>query len=169
MIKSLSSIYSYYIFCSISIILISLILFFATKRYRKLNENIYSIFLNLNMRKTILLACSIVNVMIIIYSCFFIKNFNNIILYMLIANTLISASVSLNIRTILFDIFYLLITLSSLKIFSLIYNYLNEVYYSKIVYILSLIFMAMILFYGIFITIRKIKLILYKERERKIV
>ena len=121
------------------------------------------------MRKTILLACSIVNVMIIIYSCFFIKNYNNIILYMLIANTLISASVSLNIRTILFDIFYLLITLSSLKIFSLIYNYLNEVYYSKIVYILSLIFMAMILFYGIFITIRKIELILYKERERKIV
>ncbi len=169
MIKSLSSIYSYYIFCSIFIILISLILFFATKRYRKLNENIYSIFLNLNMRKTILLACSIVNVMIIIYSCFFIKNFNNIILYMLIANTLISASVSLNIRTILFDIFYLLITLSSLKIFSLIYNYLNEVYYSKIVYILSLIFMAMILFYGIFITIRKIELILHKERERKIV
>ena len=121
------------------------------------------------MRKTILLACSIVNVMIIIYSCFFIKNFNNIILYLLIGNTLISASVSLNIRTILFDIFYLLITLSSLKIFSLIYNYLNEVYYSKIVYILSLIFMAMILFYGIFITIRKIELILYKERESKIV
>lgn len=166
MIQNLISIYPYYIFLSIFIVVISIILFLTTKKYYKKFERIYSLFLNLNIRSVILIASSILNFTFILFFCFYIKGYNDFVMYLIIINTIISICVSLNIHIILFDILYTIITLVCLKLYYLVNIYINQIYYDKKILILGIIFMITILIYGLFIIIRKIELVLNRSRRR---
>jgi len=169
LIKSLNSIYSYYIFYSVFIVILSIILFYATKKYKSNKERIYSMFLNLNRRDIVLLSCTFLNLIFVLYLCFFIKNFNNLILYMIIVNSLVSLGISLNSSIIVFDIFHTTITVLILKLFSLIYNYLFNIYYTRVIFVLGILFMLMIVIYVLFVTYRKLELIFHRERIRRLV
>lgn len=166
MIQNLVSIYPYYIFLSIFIVVIAIILFFATIKYSKKKTNLYSLFLNLNLRSIVLISSCVLNLTFILFFCFYIKGYNNFVTSLIIINTFLSLCISLNIHMILFDILYAFVTIVCLKLYSLVYIYINEIYYDKNVLILSIIFMIMILIYGLFITIRKIELILRDSRRR---
>ena len=126
-------------------------------------------FLNLNRRDIVLLSCTLLNLIFVLYLCFFIKNFNNLILYMIIVNSLVSLGISLNSSIIVFDVFHTAITVIVLKLFSLIYNYLFNIYYTRIVFILGILFMLMIVIYVLFVTYRKLELIFHRERIRRLV
>ncbi|MDD6272452.1 MAG: hypothetical protein ACI33S_05545 [Bacilli bacterium] len=166
MIQSLVSIYPYYIFLSVFIVIIAIILFFATMKYNKKRTNLYSLFLNLNLRSIVLLSSCILNLSFILFFSFYIKGFNNLAVYLIVINTFLSLCISLNIHIILFDILYAFVTIACLKLYSLVYIYINEIYYDKNVLILSVLFMIMILIYGLFITMRKTELILRDSRRR---
>ena len=164
MIQNLRAIYPYYIFLSIFIISLSLILFFNTRKYKDKKSNFYSLFLNLNARNVILLASTLLNFTFVFFLACFIKYYHPLIIYMLIINSIISIIICFDIQIIGYDIMYTIASVVMLKIFNLIYTYLSNIYYERIIFILGILFLIMIIVYSIFITIRKMEMIVNKSR-----
>lgn len=165
MISNLKSIYSYFIFVGIFIVLISIIFFFATKKYNKNRIKLFALFSSLDKRSILLISTFVLNFTIV--SFFSVKSlyFNNFVIYLILINILISIIVSLNIRVSISNIIYSLISIFSLKIINIVYTYLSSIYYDRLTFILGAIFVLMVIVYELFITFRLTEIVLkYKNK-----
>ena len=166
MISNLKSIYSYFIFAGIFIIILAIIFFFATKKYNKKRVKFFALFVNLNRKGIILISSFILNFTLVSYFAVKSLYFNNLIIYIIAINVIISCIVSLKPRLIISNIIYSLISVFSLKIINLVYNYLFNIYYDKLTFILSIIFVLMLIVYELFITFRLTEIVLkYNKME----
>lgn len=164
MIQILTSIYPYFIFLSVFIVVLAIILFLVTRKYKDKRTKFYSLFLNLNARSVILVATTLLNLTFILYLTLCVKYYDDFILYLLIANSVVSIIMSLDIHLVGYDILYTVISVIILKVFSLIYNYLDTIYYNRVIFVLGIVFLLMIIIYAFFITIRKIEIIIKKNK-----
>ena len=164
MIQILTSIYPYFIFLSVFIVVLAIILFLGTRKYKDKRTKFYSLFLNLNARSVILVATTLLNLTFILYLTLCVKYYDDFILYLLIANSVVSIIMSLDIHLVGYDILYTVISVIILKVFSLIYNYLDTIYYNRVIFVLGIVFLLMIIIYAFFITIRKIEIIIKKNK-----
>lgn len=164
MIANLKSIYSYFIFIAIFIIILSIIFFLTTRKYSKRKVKLFSLFSSLNNRTIILLASFILNFTLVSFFAVSTKHFNNFILYLIIINNIITIIISMDISVIVANIIYSIISIFSLKIINLVYNYLSLIYYDRLTFILGIIFVLMIIVYELFITVRLFEIVLNKVK-----
>lgn len=163
MIRDLRGVFSYFIFASIFIVFISIIFFFATKKYKKNKVKFFGLFTSLSTRDAILISSFILNFTIVVFFAVCPMFYNNFVMYMIIINTIISLITSLNVHMMLGSIIYSFISIFSLKIVNLVYNYLSSIYYDRITFILGIIFVIMILIYELFVTFRQLEIVLKKN------
>ena len=83
---------------------------------------------------------------------------------MIIFNSIIGIILSFNLHFIIAEIIYTFITLVVLVLLNLVNTFLNNISYDKMTYILSLKFMGTIIVYLLFISVRKLELILKKNK-----
>ena len=75
-----------------------------------------------------------------------------------------SIILSFNLHLILAEIVYTFITLFVLILLNLVNTFLTNINYDKMTYILSLIFMGTIVVYLLFTSVRKLELVLKKNK-----
>ena len=163
MIRDFRGVFSYFIFASIFIVIISIIFFFATKKYKKNKVRFFGLFTSLSTRDVILISSFILNFTIVVFFVIFPMFYSNFVMYMIIVNTLISIITSLNVHMILGSIIYSFISIFSLKIVDLVYNYLSSIYYDRLTFVLGIIFVIMVIIYEMFVTFRQLEIVLKKN------
>lgn len=160
MLQNLNSLFSYFIFVSIFIIVLAILFFFATKKYSKKKVKLFSLFASLNNRSIILLSSFILNFTLIAFYAVATQHFNSLIVYLIIINNIVAMVVSLNYRVIISNVLYSVISIFSLKIINLVFNYLSLIYYDRLTFILGVIFVLMIIVFEMFITVRLFEIVL---------
>lgn len=165
MISNLKSIYSYFIFVGIFIVLMSIMFFFATRKYNKKRIRLFALFASLDKRSIVLISTFILNFTLV--SFFSIKSFyfNDFVIYLMIVNIVISIIISLNIRVSISNIIYSLMSIFSLKIVNIVYTYLSSIYYDRLTFVLGAIFVLMVIVYELFITFRLTEIVL-KNKDK---
>ena len=164
MINNLKNIYPFVIFVGIVLIVLSLILFFGTIKYKKRKLKTLAIFASLSKRNIVLISTIVLNFLIVIYFLFQIKNYSDVVTYLIIVNGVISIITSLNIHMLLSTILYSAISILSLKIVSLTYNYLANIYYDRMTFILACIFILLLVVYEIYVTFRQVEIVMKKSK-----
>lgn len=163
MIRNLKGIYSYFIFAGIFLFLLSLIFFFVTRKYKKSRIKILALLSSLNKRTIILVSTFILNFTLVAFFAISSKNYNDFVMYMILINSGISIIVSLNIRMIISTVLYTFISIFSLKIINLVYNYLSSIHFDRLTFILGMIFVLMVIIYELFVTVRLLEIVLKKN------
>lgn len=164
MVSNLKSIFSYFVFVSVVIVIMAIIFFLITKNYSKKKIKILALFSSLNGRSIILIASFVLNLTLTVFYAFVPQLYCEFVLYFLIINTLISMIVSLDVKVIISNLVYTIISIFSLKIISLVYNYLSYIYYDKLTLILGLIFTIMVCLYELFIMFRLTEIVLKNKK-----
>ena len=83
---------------------------------------------------------------------------------MIAFNSIVSIILSFNLHLILAETVYTFITLFVLILLNLVNTFLTNINYDKMTYILSLIFMGTIVVYLLFTSVRKLELVLKKNK-----
>jgi hypothetical protein len=83
---------------------------------------------------------------------------------MFIVNALVTIILSLKIHIIIAEIIYTSVTVGLITLLSLINTFLTTVNYDKMTHILSIVFLCTIVVYAFFIAVRKLELVLKKNR-----
>ena len=141
----------------------ALIFFFATRKYKKTRIKFFALFTTLSKRKVVLVASLILNFTLVSFFAVATFFYNDFVMYMIIINSLISMIVSVNLHIICSNLVYTIISVFSLKIINLVYNYLNSIYYDTLTFILGAIFVLMIIVYELFVTFRQLEIIVKKK------
>jgi len=153
-----------YIFFSIIVIALSLFLFFYTKKYSEKKVKIFGLFLDLSKIDCIILGTSLLHLIISVYCLFNISNYGLLFMAMIIFNSLISIVLSFNLHLIIAEVIYTSITLLVLTLLNLINTYLDKINYDTLTHVLSIVFMIAISVYLLFISVRKLELVLNKNK-----
>lgn len=164
MISSLKSIFSYFVFVGVVIVLIAIILFLTTKKYNKKKIRLLALFSSLNSRSIILISSFVLNLTLCVFYAFAPHLYCSFVIYFLVINTIISMIVSLDLKIIIGNSIYTIISIFSLKIISLVYNYLSLIYYDRLTFILGLIFTIMVCIYEFFIMFRLTEIVLKNKK-----
>ena len=146
-------------------LLISLIGFLLTKKFNKKFYRFYILFMGLSFREVFLLATVFLNVVLIIYFIFNVNYFLPLGLYMIAVTNFLSCLLSFNIRLIIIDIIYTSILCGLLWLLMTIKNYQSYVGQNIYIKVLIIVFIIMIILYTLFITIRKINLLVNIHRS----
>ncbi|MBQ4263462.1 MAG: hypothetical protein IJB83_04415 [Bacilli bacterium] len=154
---------NFYIFFSIIVLILAISLFIYTKKYKKTKVRILGLFLDLTKKESVLLSTNLLSLLLNIWCCLNIENYNALFLLMIIFNSLITIIISLNIRMILLKIISTSITLLVLKLLSLINTYINNINYNVQTHILNIVFLITIIIYSCFVSIRELELLLKKN------
>lgn len=165
MISNFKGIFSYFIFASTFIFIMSLIFFFLTKKYKKGRVKLFALFLSLNNRSILIVATFILNFTLVSFFSVMSNMFNSYVIYLIIVNVIISLIVSLNLKIFIVNFVYTIISIFSLKIINLVYNYLTNIYYDRLTFILGIIFVLMIIVYELFITFRLTEIVLKNKNN----
>ena len=152
--NNLKLILNLYIFFSIIVILLAVFLFIYTKKYTQKKVRILGLFLDLSKIDCIVLATNLLHLIISIYCVFNIDKFNIMFFAMIAFNSIVSIILSFNLHLIFAEIIYTFITLFVL----------TKINYDKMTYILSFIFMGTIVVYLLFTSVRKLELVLKKNK-----
>ena len=107
---------------------------------------------------------NLLHLILSIYCVFNISNFNIMFFTMIAFNSIVSIILSFNLHLIIAEIIYTFITLFGLILLNLVNTFLTNINYDKMTYILSLIFMGTIVVYLLFISVRKLELVLKKNK-----
>lgn len=162
--NNLKLILNLYIFFSIIVILLAVFLFIYTKKYIQKKVRILGLFLDLSKIDCIVLATNLLHLIISIYCVFNIDKFNIMFFAMIAFNSIVSIILSFNLHLIFAEIIYTFITLFVLILLNLVNTFLTKINYDKMTYILSLIFMGTIVVYLLFTGVRKLELVLKKNK-----
>lgn len=153
----------YLLFCSIVVIL-AVSLYVYTNKYKNERIKIFGLFLNLDKRECLLLSCNLLTLIVTTYSLIAVKNFNYILISMLLTISIVSIIFSLNIHLIISEIMYSSITIIIIKLLNLMKLFLIDVNFDYLTYSLSVIFTIIIFVYSLFVFIRKTELLLRKNK-----
>ena len=162
--NNLKLILNIYIFFSIIVVSLSLFLFIYTRKYTQKKIRILGLFLDLSKIDCIILATNLLHLILSIFCIFNIDKFNLLCFVMIVVNSIISIILSFNLYLIIAEIIYTSITLFGLILLNLVNTFLTNINYNKMTHILSLIFMGTIIVYLLFSSIRKLELVLKKNR-----
>ena len=83
---------------------------------------------------------------------------------MIAFNSIVSIILSFNLHLIVAEIIYTFITLLGLTLLNLVNTFLTKINYDTMTYILSLVFMGTIVVYLFFISVRKLEIVLKKNK-----
>ena len=147
------------------ILIIFLIIFFITsllltRKYKNKYRNFYSIFLDLNKREAFLYGTLILNFLLIMYFLVNIESYYYIGIYMIAIVNIFSSMSAFNFYLAFLNIIYSFISIELLWLLNLINSYLTNMILDKNVLFLKRLLVFMIILYAIFITIRKLEIIL---------
>lgn len=153
-----------YIFFSIIVVALSIFLFLYTKKYSEKKVRIFGLFLDLSKIDSIILGTNLLHFIVSIYCLFNISNYGLLFMAILICNSLISVVLSFNLHLIIAEVVYTSITLLVLTLLNLINTYLDKINYDTMTHVLSIVFMITIGVYLLFISVRKLELVLNKNK-----
>ena len=153
-----------YMFFSIIVVALSIFLFLYTKKYSQKKVRIFGLFLDLNKVDSIMIATNLLHFIISVYCLFNISNYGLLFVAMLVFNSLISIVLSFNLHLMIAEVIYTSITLLVLTLLNLINTYLSKINYDMMTHILSIIFIITIGVYLLFISVRKLELVLNKNK-----
>lgn len=162
--NNLKSILNLYIFFSIIVILLAVFLFIYTRKYKQKKIRILGLFLDLGKVDCIILATNLLHLILSIYCVFNIRDFNIMFFTMIAFNSIVSIILSFNLHLIIAEIIYTFITLFGLILLNLVNTFLTKINYDTMTYILSLVFMGTIVVYLLFISVRKLEIVLKKNK-----
>ena len=163
MLESFKGIFSYFVFAAIFIVLMSLIFFFGTIKYKKDKVKFLALFTTLDKRKVILISSLVLNFTLVSFFAVATFYYNNFVMYMIVINSIISIVVCRDIHMIFSSIIYNLLSIFSIIIINSVYNYLYFIYYDSLTFILGVIFVIMVIVYELFITFRQLEIIVKKN------
>lgn len=164
MLSKLKLMFSFYIFMAIIIICISFFAFFITKKYKEKRIKLYALFMDISKREVILLSCSLFTLFVNIFLHINVKVYSNLFMYMLIFSSVIFIIFALNIRLILLEIFYLGSELLIINLLTYVNNYINYVFFDKMIVALKIVFIVLACLYGIYIFVRKVEILLKNNK-----
>ena len=162
--NNLKLILNLYIFFSIIVILLAVFLFIYTRKYKQKKVRILGLFLDLSKVDCIVLSTNLLHLIISIYCVFNISSFNIMFFTMIAFNSIVSIILSFNLHLIIAEIIYTFITLFGLILLNLVNTFLTKINYDTMTYILSLVFMGTIVVYLLFISVRKLEIVLKKNK-----
>ncbi len=172
MIDKLYLIFSLFVFILTFSIIFFIVGFILTKKFNNKYLGFYSIFFDLNKRESFLLACSLLNYLLIIFFTININYYSINFTYLIIITSIFFALLAFNIQLILSDIFFSLISIVLIWVLNLLNKYLIDINFTNTILILKIILIVMIIIYATFVIITKINMILKirrKKMERKVI
>ena len=147
----------------ISFLLFSLVALIAgmliTKKFNIKYRKIYSIFMGLSFREVLLLSTILINLIVVLYFLMNIDTFVPIGLYALVALCFVFCIFSLNVKAIITNIIYTVVSGALLWLLMIISNYHDYIGSNTLVLALIIIFTLLIIVYVIFITVREINIL----------
>ena len=164
MTSNLKLVLDFYIFFSIVTLIISVVLFLMTKNFNQRKIKVLGLFLDLSRNDCIILATNLYQLILTIYCVININKFCLLFMAMFIINALVTIILSLKIHIIVAEIIYTSVTVGLITLLNLINTFLTTVNYDKMTHILSIVFLCTIIVYAFFITVRKLELVLKKNR-----
>lgn len=162
--NNLKLILNLYIFFSIIVILLAVFLFIYTRKYKQKKVRILGLFLDLSKVDCIVLSTNLLHLILSVYCVFNISDFNIMFFTMIAFNSIVSIILSFNLHLIIAEIIYTFITLLGLTLLNLVNTFLTKINYDTMTYILSLVFMGTIVVYLLFISVRKLEIVLKKNK-----
>ena len=150
-------------------LLITLIGFLLTRKFNKKFHKVYILFMGLSFKEVFLLSTVFLNAILIIYFLVNVNYFLPLGLYMIVVSNFLSCFFSFNFRVIIVDIIYTLISCGLLWLLLMVRNYQDYIGNIKYLNILIIVFIIMIVIYTLFITIRKINLLINIHRKVDVV
>lgn len=162
--NNLKLILNLYIFFSIIVILLAVFLFIYTRKYKQKKVRILGLFLDLSKVDCIVLSTNLLHLILSVYCVFNISDFNIMFFTMIAFNSIVSIILSFNLHLIIAEIIYTFITLLGLILLNLVNTFLTKINYDTMTYILSLVFMGTIVVYLLFISVRKLEIVLKKNK-----
>lgn len=162
--SNISLVLKFYVFFSIFVLVLAIWLFIYTRKYKKSKVRLLGLFLNLTKRECILLSTNVLGFLLNIWCAINISSYNNLFLVMILVNAVVTIVGALDLHIVAAEIVYTGITVVVLKLLSLINIYLNNVSYNVLTHSLSIIFLLTIIVYSCFICIRKLELLLKKNK-----
>lgn len=162
--NNLKLILNLYIFFSIIVILLAVFLFIYTRKYKQKKVRILGLFLDLSKVDCIVLSTNLLHLILSVYCVFNISDFNIMFFTMIAFNSIVSIILSFNLHLIVAEIIYTFITLLGLTLLNLVNTFLTKINYDTMTYILSLVFMGTIVVYLLFISVRKLEIVLKKNK-----
>lgn len=162
--NNLKLILNLYIFFSIIVILLAVFLFIYTRKYKQKKVRILGLFLDLSKVDCIVLSTNLLHLILSVYCVFNISDFNIMFFTMIAFNSIVSIILSFNLHLIIAEIIYTFITLFGLILLNLVNTFLTKINYDTMTYILSLVFMGTIVVYLLFISVRKLEIVLKKNK-----
>ena len=162
--NNLKLILNLYIFFRIIVILLAVFLFIYTRKYKQKKVRILGLFLDLSKVDCIVLSTNLLHLILSVYCVFNISDFNIMFFTMIAFNSIVSIILSFNLHLIIAEIIYTFITLLGLILLNLVNTFLTKINYDTMTYILSLVFMGTIVVYLLFISVRKLEIVLKKNK-----
>ena len=162
--NNLKLILNLYIFFSIIVVLLAVFLFIYTRKYKQKKVRILGLFLDLSKVDCIVLSTNLLHLILSFYCVFNISDFNIMFFIMIAFNSIVSIILSFNLHLIIAEIIYTFITLLGLTLLNLVNTFLTKINYDTMTYILSLVFMGTIVVYLLFISVRKLEIVLKKNK-----
>ena len=162
--NNLKLVLNLYIFFSIIVVLLAVFLFIYTRKYKQKKVRILGLFLDLSKVDCIVLSTNLLHLILSVYCVFNISDFNIMFFTMIAFNSIVSIILSFNLHLIIAEIIYTFITLLGLTLLNLVNTFLTKINYDTMTYILSLVFMGTIVVYLLFISVRKLEIVLKKNK-----
>jgi len=138
--------------------------FLFTKKFNKKFRKIYILFMGLSFQEAFLLSTTFLNLIIMIYFLINVNYFLPLGSYMIVVTNFLSCLFSFNIKIIIVDLLYTTVSCSLLWLLMTINNYHSYIGDNIYMSVLTIMFMMMIGLYLLFLTIRKINLLVNLHR-----
>ena len=164
MVNTLSTSFTIVVYFFAFIIFFLVLGMILTRKFNYRLRQFYTIFFGLSIREIILQSCIITNFLIGLYFIYDVNKFYPIGLLMIITVNVLSIFISFDFYTIFADIIYCVISLSLLWLLNVVVNYYDYMH-DQTVYYLLIFFSILILIYYIFITIRKIGILIKNHQK----
>lgn len=162
--SNMALVLKFYLFFMIIVLLLAVLLFIYTRKYKKSKVRLLGLFMSLTKRESLLVSTNLLGFLLNVWCAFNINNYNNLFLLMILFNALITMIIACNLHMIGAEIIYTGISVVVLKLLNLINVYLNNVNYNVLTHSLSIIFLFTIVIYSCFIFVRKVELLLKKNK-----
>jgi len=150
------TIFMYFTVFSVLVLIVS---YFLTRKFNKRFRKVYILFMGLSFREVFLFATTFLNTLLILYFVINVNYYWPLGLYMIAATNFLSCLLAFNIKIITADVLYTSVSCGLLWLLTTIVNYYNYLGSDKYVLLLISLLIIMITVYSLFITIRKIWLL----------
>lgn len=155
-VRVLRTVFMYFTVFSILILVISYLL---TRKFDNRFRKVYILFMGLSFKEVFLFATTFLNQLLLIYFIININYYWPLGLYMIVSTNFLSCLFSFNIRVIMADIGYTSIACGLLWLLTTIISYYNYLGSNQSVLVLISLLIIMIIVYSMFVTIRKVGLL----------